>query len=78
MSLDNLVETYDEVTFPTKMRKKDTGVALANNSLMIKSIEFSISFRESECNSIGLYLCTFLPVLDGLFIGLVQLLGDSL
>lgn len=41
--VDNLVGVYDEVTFPTNMREKGTEVALANGSLMIKSIEFSIS-----------------------------------
>lgn len=41
--VDNLVGVYDEVTFPTNMREKGTKVALANGSLMIKSIEFSIS-----------------------------------
>ena len=37
-SVDNLIETYDKVTFPAKMREKDTIVALANNSSMIKSV----------------------------------------
>lgn len=41
--VDNLVGVYDEVTFPTNMREKGTEVALTNGSLMIKSIEFSIS-----------------------------------
>lgn len=41
--VDNLVGVYDEVTFPTNMREKGTEVALANGSLMTKSIEFSIS-----------------------------------
>ena len=36
--------------FPKTMREKGTGVALANGSPMTKSIEFSISFRELECN----------------------------
>ena len=36
--------------FPTKMREKDIGVALTNGSSMTKSIEFSISLRESKCN----------------------------
>ena len=37
----------DEVKFLAKMREKDTEVLLANGSPMIKSIEFSISLRES-------------------------------
>lgn len=41
--VDNLVGVYDEVTFPANMREKGTEVALANGSLMIKSVEFSIS-----------------------------------
>jgi len=53
------------------MRKKDTRVALANGSPMIKSEEFSISLRELEYNSVCLKLCTFLPVLGDLFIALV-------
>ena len=46
MSVDSLVRTYDEVTFLAKMREKDTKVALANSSLMIKLVGFSISLRE--------------------------------
>ena len=42
----------DEVKFLAKMREKDTEVLFANGSPMIKSIEFSISLRESECNSV--------------------------
>ena len=44
--VDNLVGVYDEVTFPTNMREKGTEVALANGSLMIKSVEFSVFLRE--------------------------------
>ena len=64
--------------FPVKMREKGIGVALANSSLMIKSVEFSISFRELECNFVCLNLCTFLLLLGGLFIALIQLLGGLL
>ena len=76
--VDNFVGVYDEVTFLAKMREKNTGVALANSSPMIKWVEFSISLRESECNFVGLNLCTFLSMLGGLFIVLVQLLGGTL
>ena len=69
---------FDEVMFPAKMREKGTRVALANGSLMTKSVEFSLSLRESECNSVCLNMHTFLLVLGGLFIVLVQLLGGSL
>ena len=50
------------------MREKGTRMALANGSLMTNSIEFSISLRESEYNSVCLNVHTFLLVLDGLFI----------
>ena len=41
---------FDKVMFPAKMKEKDTRVVLANNSPMIKLLQFSISLRESECN----------------------------
>ena len=69
---------FDEIMFPAKMREKGTKVALANGSQMTKSVEFSISLRESECNSVCLNVHIFLLMLDGLFIALVQLLGASL
>ena len=68
----------DEVKFLAKMREKDTEVLLANGSPMIKSIEFSISLRESECNSVCWNVHTSLLVLVDLFIVLVQQLGGSL
>ena len=34
------------------MREKDIGVALVKSSLIIKLVEFSISLRDSECNSV--------------------------
>ena len=37
------------------------------NWTMIKSVEFSISLKESECNSVYLNVHSFLLVLDGLF-----------
>lgn len=46
LSVDNLMGAYDEVTFPAKVREKDTRVTLANCSLMIKSVEFPISLKE--------------------------------
>ena len=49
---------FDKVMFPTKMKEKDTRVVLANNSPMIKLLQFSISLRESECNFVFLSLCT--------------------
>ena len=69
---------FDEVMFPTKMREKGTRVTLANGSSITKSIKFSISFRELECNSVYLNMHTFLLMLGGLFIALIQLLGGSL
>ena len=45
-SINDLVRAYDEITFLTKMREKDTKVALANCSPMIKSIKFSLSLRK--------------------------------
>jgi len=69
---------FDNVKFPAKMRKKDNRVLLANSSLMIKSVEFSISLRESECNSVCWNVHTSLLVLVDLFIVLVQLLEGSL
>ena len=62
---------FDEVIFPAKMRKKGTKVVLANGYLMTKLVEFLISLRESECNSIWLNVHTFPLVLNGLFIALV-------
>ena len=41
---------FDKVMFSAKMKEKDTRVVLANNSPMIKLLQFSISLRESECN----------------------------
>ena len=41
-----VVRTYDEFTFLVNMREKDTKVALANGSLMIKLVGFSIYLRE--------------------------------
>ena len=38
--------------FPSKMREKDIGVALAKSSHIIKLVEFSVSLRDSECNSV--------------------------
>ena len=76
--VDDLIRAFDEVAFSAKVREKDTRVALANGSLMIKLVEFSISLRKSECNSVCLSLYTFLLVLGNLFIALVQMLGDSL
>ena len=61
----------DEVMFPTKMREKGTKVALVNGSPITKLVEFSLSLRESECNSVCLNMHTFLLVLVGLFITLV-------
>ena len=55
---------FDKVMFPAKMKEKDTRVVLANNSPMIKLLQFSISLRESECNFVGLNLCTFLSMLE--------------
>ena len=40
--------------FPTKMKEKDTELALGDSSLMIKSVEFSIYLKKSKCNSIFL------------------------
>jgi len=57
--------------FPAKMREKDTRVAITKGSPMMKSVEFLISLKELECNSVCLNLCTFLLVLGGLFIALV-------
>ena len=71
-------QEFDEVMFPTKMREKGTRMVLANGYLMTKLVEFSISLRESECNSICLNVHAFPLVLDGLFIALVQLLGALL
>ena len=50
------------------MREKDTEVALANGSPMIKLVEFLVSLREKECNSVCLEFCTLFLVLCGLFI----------
>ena len=69
---------FDKVMFPAKMREKGTGVALANSSLMTKSVDFLLFLRELECNSVCLNVHTFLLVLVGLFIALVQLLGGLL
>ena len=69
---------FDKVIYLAKITEKGTRVALANSSPMTKLVEFSISLRESECNSVSLNVHTFLLVLGGLFIVLVQLLGGSL
>ena len=53
---------------PYKDERKAPGVALANGSPMIKSIEFFISFRKSECNSVCLNVNTFLLVLFGCWV----------
>ena len=44
--------------FPKKMREKGTRVVLANGSPMTKSVEFTILFRESECNYV--YECAYI------------------
>ena len=69
---------FDKVMFPAKMREKGTRVVLANGSPMTKSVDFLLFLRELECNSVCLNVHTFLLVLVGLFIALVQLLGGSL
>ena len=46
MLVDSLVKAYDKVMFPTKMREKNTWVALAKGSPMIKLVEFLISLKE--------------------------------
>ena len=69
---------FDKVMFPAKMREKGTGVVLANGSPMTKSVDFLLFLRELECNSVCLNVHTFLLVLVGLFIALVQLLGGLL
>ena len=53
-------------------------MVLAKGSPMTKLVEFSMFFRESKCNFVCLNVHTFLLVLGGLFIALVQLLGGSL
>ena len=62
---------FNGIMFPAKMREKGTKVALANGSLMSKSVEFSISLIESKCNCVCLNVHIFLLVLDGLFIALI-------
>ena len=69
---------FDKVMFPAKMREKGTEVVLANGSPMTKSVNFLLFLRELECNSVCLNVHTFLLVLVGLFIALVQLLGGLL
>ena len=46
-------------------------MALANGSLMTKLVEFFVSLRELECNSVCLNVYTFLMMFDGLFIASV-------
>ena len=64
--------------FLANMREKGIKVTLANGSPMTKSVSFSISLRESECNSVYFDVHAFLLVLNGLFIAIVQLLGALL
>ena len=52
--------------FLANMREKGIRVALANGSLMTKSISFSISLRELECNSVYFGVHAFLLVLKWL------------
>ena len=47
-------QSFDKFMFPTKMREKDTGVGLANDSPMIKLVKFLIFLRELECNFVCL------------------------